>query len=133
MEKKVLSDIETIPALLDQSPGHLFQLEGGSEECQIKRIVFSGSNLDDSDRDCVVLKFGLIQDNTPDYNLEDIVIYSMLVTNNSTTLINETTTVRVPRGWYLTIWAETVGKIAMGAGTTCTANWNLQLNYKVLS
>ena len=133
MEKKVLSDTEIIPALLDTSPGHLFQLEGGLEECQIKRIVFSGSNRDGSDNDCISLKFGLVQDNTPDFNLEDIVIYSMLVTNNAVSLINETTTVRVPRGWYLVVWAETIAKINLGAGEQCVGDWHLQLNYKVLS
>ena len=133
MEKHLESDTETLIQTLSASTGTLFQLESGSEECQIKRIVFSGTNRDASAKDSMVLKFGLVQDNTPDLNLDDIVIYSMAVTNNSIGLINETTTVRVPRGWYLIVWAETIGKISLETGETCLVDWNLQLNYKVLS
>ena len=109
----------------------MYQLEDGDEECQIKRIVLSAT-LDDDD-DYAVIKLGLFQD-VPDINdldLESAVIYSCIVTNNAVSMINETTTVRVPRGWHLAVWTYSHGTV--GPTSSKNTDFNLQLNYKVLS
>ena len=135
MEKSVTSEVltATYGSNPDVSSPVLFQLEGGDEECQIKRIVLSGSNSDSSEHDYLSLRLALFQDApaTADLQLEEAVIYSIAITNNSTTLINETTTVRVPRGWTLALYF--VNPVALGAGETNYAYVNCQLNYKVLS
>ena len=135
MEKSITSELLTAAQAVnpDISLPVLFQLEGGDEECQIKRIVLSASLSDDSDDDYVSVRLALFQE-TPDItdlDLEEAIIYSMAVTNNSVTLINETTTVRVPRGWHLALYF--VNPNSLGVGQSNSAFVNCQLNYKVLS
>ena len=99
-----------------------FQLESGDEECQIKRIVFSGAGNNQG-----TAKIGLFQD-TPTVSsfTDDKIIYSMALNSGAVALINETTTVRVPRDWHLAI---------MVSSNTATIDFtiNTQLNYLVLS
>ena len=133
MEKFVESSRSTISGALDpnNSTPDLYQLEDGDEECQIKRIVLSAT-LDDDDN-YAVIKLGLYQDipTMADLDNQSAVIYSAIVTNNAVTLINETTTVRVPRGWHLAVW--TYSHANVGATSFKHTDFNLQLNYKVLS
>ena len=133
MEKNVTSNDITIVGAVDPhvSLPHLIQLEGGDEECQIKRIVLSGT-LDDAD-DWAVLKLGLYQEapSLSDLLSDSPVIYSVGLCNNNVSMINETTTVRVPRGWTLAVWIFDPNNV--GVGSTVKAYFNLQLNYKVLS
>ena len=133
MEKFVASDSNTIVGAIDpnNSTPSLFQLEDGDEECQIKRIVLSATGADADDFS--VVKLGLFQEvpGLADLDLESAVIYSCIVTNNAVSLINETTTVRVPRGWHLAVWAYSHDTV--GVADTVRLDFNLQLNYKVLS
>ena len=104
----------------------IFDLESGDEECQIKRIVWSGVAEGN-----FTFRFGLFQEATPvigDFltNNGSAVIYTTCTRNQF--LINETTTVRVPRGWTLAVLTEHHA----GANPEI-AGFTLQLNYKVLS
>ena len=135
MEKSINSEelVSTQAFDPDKSTPFLFQLEAGDEECQIKRIVLSGSMADTSQDDYISLRLALFQD-TPsqaDLDLEEAVIYSAVLCNNNVTLINETTTVRVPRGWHLALYF--VNPNSLGMGQFNHAYVNCQLNYKVLS
>ena len=99
-----------------------FQLENGEEECQVKRIVLSGAGNNQG-----IVKLGLFQD-TPTVTSfsDDKIIYSMAINSGAVGLINETTTVRVPRDWHLAI---------MVSSNTANLDFtiNTQLNYLVLS
>ena len=113
----------------------VFQLEGGTEECQIKRIVLSGVTKDAVDSEANSLRLGLFQEaptTASDLNLDEAVIYSIITTNNATTIVNETTTVRVPRGWYLALFGYSCTDLS-SSSDTYTIFYNCQLNYKVLS
>ena len=101
-----------------------YQLEQGDEECQIKRLVISGN----FDEPCLI-QLGLFQD-TPDagdFSADDgsATIYSVM--NKGRFLLNETTTVRVPRNWHLAVKVHNYG-----VGTT-NYQFCVQNNYKVLS
>ena len=132
MEKHIETG-RTLAAASEISAPTIFQLENGAEECQIKRIVLSGVTQDAGDSEANALKLGLFQESPSisDLSLQDAVIYSIITTNNAVALINETTTVRVPRGWYLAVWAES--PISQGTGDAFQVFFNCQLNYKVLS
>ena len=100
-----------------------WQLEGGLEECQIKRIVFSGNEL--GSEYGVTMKLGLFQkapSTTADFT-DDTVIYAMSFRNQQ--LINETTTVRVPQGWHIGLWIQN----NPGGTLPCTIGTSIQLNY----
>ena len=96
-------------------------LENGDEECQIKRIVLSIA----SQAQCRI-RLALFQD-TPTISTfsDDKVIYSMCSGVDSNALINETTTIRVPRGWHLAMLVDSLSSNSFFA--------NCQLNYLVLS
>ena len=99
-----------------------FTLEGGEEECQIKRIVLSATEL--SSEFGVTCKVGLFQKQPTtlaDFS-DDTIIYSMTYRNQQ--LINETTTVRVPQGWF-------IGTLLINNDpvNSAKASCNLQLNY----
>ena len=97
------------------------QLEGGDEECQIKRIVLSTA----SNNQCQV-KLGLFQDvPTIGSFSDDKAIYSTVGNASAIGIINETTTVRVPRDWHLAVMVDSIANVAFMV--------NLQLNYLVLS
>ena len=101
-----------------------YQLEGGQEECQIKRIVASLAI--SSSSELAQFKLGLFQDapsSAADFT-DDKIIYSFAATTGQQ-MINETTTVRVPRGWH-------IGALVFGVTTTSYFS-NVQLNYLVLS
>ena len=98
----------------------VFQLEGGEEECQIKRLVLSASELNSDFGGKLTL--GLFQ-KTPtiaDFT-DDVIIYTFAYRNQA--LLNETTTVRVPQGWF-------IGLLTENAGTT-PGNFqsSVQINY----
>ena len=74
-------------------------LENGEEECQIKRLVISSSE-HGSEFGCQ-LSLGLFQkqpSSAGDFT-QDTIIYTYTFRNQQ--LVNETTTIRVPQGWYL--------------------------------
>ena len=77
------------------------QLEMGEEECQIKRLVISFT----TDAAAAYLKVGLFQKPpaAADFT-DDTIIYSLIGKNQ--VWLNETTTVRVPQGWYIGILTE---------------------------
>ena len=102
---------------------YTFQLENGDEECQIKRLCLSIA----ANNQCRYA-FGLFQD-TPSVIAftDDKVIYSFCGNAGAVGLINETTTVRVPRGWHLAVMVTNQGSGAVDFTV------NTQLNYLVLS
>ena len=78
-----------------------YQLEGGDEECQIKRLVCSMGTSGNHGAFAVALAdvpFVTAADFT-----DNRIITDSEVGNNSTAQINHTTTIRVPRGWHLGI------------------------------
>ena len=103
----------------------VIQLEGGDEECQIKRIVFSGATTGAH----VSFQIGLFQDVpvAADFasNNGSAVFYAAVGAQQ--VLINETTTIRVPRDWYIGILGTNLGVVATDISIFT------QLNYKVLS
>ena len=97
-----------------------FQLEGGEEECQIKRIVLSTT----IDGGSGQVKIGLFQkqpSSSSDFS-DDTIIYSYVWRNQQ--LLNETTTVRVPQGWYIGVYLRN-----FPGPTAQDISCNLQLNY----
>ena len=121
MEKNV-STRSTITITGGGTDVHSLTLEGGEEECQIKRIVLSATEL--SSEYGVTCKVGLFQKQPTalaDFS-SDTIIYSMTYRNQQ--LINETTTVRVPQGWY-------IGTLLINNDPVNAAkvSVNLQLNY----
>ena len=100
-----------------------FQLEGGDEECQIKRIVLSLGNLDAVG----MVKLALNDEAFTNVNQfsDDRVLYTF--ESSGSGIINETTTVRVPRGWFLGIQVTNRTTAPMPYGMSC------QLNYLVIS
>ena len=111
-----------------------FQLEGGAEECQIKRLVLSMAKLPGSATGPGQLRFGLFQEqptNVSDF-VESATIYSFLIGEaGQPQILNETTTVRVPRGWYLGYIFT--NSIAVQPADSLMLSFNFQCNYKVLS
>ena len=102
-----------------------FQLEGGEEECQIKRIVLSSA----STSGIYHVKFALADEQFS--TLADFTdtrtIYAIRGTGPQ--LVNETTTIRVNRGDHLGILLDQSGVNSGNANAAAT----LQLNYLVLS
>ena len=100
---------------------HSWQLENGDEECQIKRIVLSMASGAQAR-----IRLALFQD-TPTIAefTNDKTIYSFVTAADGNGLINETTTIRVPRSWHLAILVDSLASNSFFA--------NCQLNYLVLS
>ena len=119
MEKK----IHTLPSISFAAGGESvdsFQLENGEEECQIKRIVLSTT----IDGNSGLVKIGLFQKQptaSADFS-DDTIIYSYVWRNQQ--LLNETTTVRVPQGWYIGVYLRN-----FPGPTAQDISCNLQLNY----
>ena len=114
--------IEFLPTVGFLANGHsisAFQLENGEEECQVKRIVLSVC----TELLPIQVKLGLFQKlpTSPGDFTDDTVIYSYVTRNQW--VLNETTTVRVPQGWYLAVQLLN----ANGAGQD--ASMNCQVNY----
>ena len=101
-----------------------FQLEGGDEECQIKRLCISASSADPIFVSVALADeaFAAVGDFT-----DNRLLYTF--TSTGPLVINETTTIRVPRGHYLGIL---VTAAASNPGVT-QANVVCQTNYLVLS
>ena len=102
-----------------------YQLEGGEEECQIKRIVLTAA----STSGVYFVKFALADEAFSaigDFT-DNRVIYSIIGTGPQ--IVNETTTIRVNRGDHLGILLQTSnvnsGSANLGA--------SVQTNYLVLS
>ena len=111
-----------------------WQLEGGDEECQIKRIVLSCTKAATSAPGPCQVRLGLFQEqptNVSDF-VESATIYSFLIGEaGQPQILNETTTVRVPRGWYLGYIFT--NSIAVQPADSLMLSFNFQCNYKVLS
>ena len=122
MEKNIVQLPGTVAAA--SADIHPFTLEGGEEECQIKRICWSTA----ADNQCVV-KLGLFQDSPSSIGdfTDDKIIYASVGNAGAVGIINETTTVRVPRNWTLAVAVINTGGSSVGYNTVC------QLNYLVLS
>ena len=122
MEKHI--DIQQIPTI---APGgtfvHSFDLEGGEEECQIKRIVLSTAA--NGNHAC---EWGLFQEPGPvsaDFtNKTSIAAYCARAQG----MIDRTTTIRVPRGWTLGVKLTNMNQNDSYDAAICT-----NLHYKVLS
>ena len=102
-----------------------FQIEGGEEECQIKRIVLSSA----STSGIYHVKFALADEafsTIADFT-DTRTIYAIRGTGPQ--LVNETTTIRVNRGDHLGILLDQSGVNSSAANAAAT----LQLNYLVLS
>ena len=123
IHKRMEKEIYTLPSINFLSGGDSvdsFQLEGGEEECQIKRIVLSTT----IDGGSGLVKIGLFQ-KQPTTNADfsdDTIIYSYTWRNQQ--LLNETTTVRVPQGWYIGVYL-----LNFAGGAAQHISCNLQLNY----
>ena len=97
-----------------------WQLENGEEECQVKRIVLSAT----AATDAIQVKIGLFQKLPTagsDFS-DDTVIYSFAMRNQM--LINETTTVRVPQGWFLAVLL-----LNPASSNAQEISFNCQINY----
>ena len=132
MEKQITSGARTGATGSEQIVGS-FQLENGDEECQIKRLVLSASKLPTSAPGLCQLRFGLFQEQPTQVTdfIESATIYSYIFDSGTPQILNETTTVRVPRGWYLGYIFNNL--IAVQPSETLQVGFNFQLNYKVLS
>ena len=132
MEKQITSGARTGAAGSEQVIGS-FQLENGDEECQIKRLVLSATKLPTSAPGPCQLRFGLFQEQPTQVTdfIESATIYSYIFDTGTPQILNETTTVRVPRGWYLGYIFNNL--IAVQPSETLQVGFNFQLNYKVLS
>ena len=102
-----------------------YQLEGGEEECQIKRIVLSAA----STSGVYLVKFALADEQfTSSSDFTDTrTIYAVRGTGPQ--IVNETTTIRVNRGDHLGILLSQSSVNSGNANAAAT----LQLNYLVLS
>ena len=111
------------PAVIAQT----LQPEGGSEEVQVKRIMFSAAEYGPG-APSAAYKLGLFQF-TPtisNFNEDDAIVISGAIGNQFTH--NETITMRVPEGWYVALLIE-----QLDAANTSDIAYSLQLNYKVLN
>ena len=124
MEHKSVSNQSPIAA--GATVVYSFQLEGGDEECQVKRLVLSCSMPGVN----AIVKWGLFQDQplaAGDFSDETLFAAA---TVQSQFLIDRTTTMRVPRGWY-------IGVLVQNVDTNTSAPRGIYdttfLHYKVLS
>ena len=122
MEKYI--NIQQIPTI---AAGGIFihdwQLEGGDEECQIKRIVLSSSANGNHS-----VEWGLFQEPNPvsaDFTGKTSIC---AFTARAQGMVDRTTTIRVPRGWTLGAKITNLEPSAAYAAAICT-----NLHYKVLS
>ena len=102
-----------------------FQIEGGEEECQIKRIVLSAA----STSGVYLVKFALADEqftSSSDFT-DNRTIYAFRGTGPQ--IVNKTTTIRVERGDHLGILLSQSSVNSGNANAAAT----LQLNYLVLS
>ena len=111
------------PGLLQ---AYAFQLEGGDEECQVKRLVLSAAMPGVMSR----VSWGLFQEQpTVAADFTDEALFAQ-ATAASQFLIDRTTTMRVPRGWW-------IGVLVQNVDTNTAAPRgiydNTFLHYKVLS
>ena len=105
---------------------HTFQLEGGDEECQVKRLILSMAT---GGVNCVI-KWGLFQEApATETDFTDETLFAAFA-GSSQQLIDRSTTMRVPRGWH-------IGILVMNKDTTSAAARGIVdctvLHYKVLS
>ena len=122
MEKHI--DIQNIPNIVAGSNFiHSFDLEGGEEECQIKRIVLSTSANGNHS-----VEWGLFQEPSPvsaDFTGKTSIC---AFTARAQGMVDRTTTIRVPRGWTLGVKFTNIEPAAAYGAGICT-----NLHYKVLS
>ena len=128
MEKHI--DISVLPVTANNSVVDSFQLEGGEEECQIKRIFMTATS-DGTHSGLYVCSFAIADEPFTDVGdfSDNRKITSGVMGPGNGFVWNETQTIRVPRGYYL-------GMIINGAsGNTGNEKvWSYaQVNYLVLS
>ena len=124
MEHKFV--ITTSPLAPGADVVHSFQLEGGDEECQVKRLVLSlaspGIN--------VLVKWGLFQEQpTVGSDFTDETLFAAAVSNDSL-IIDRTTTMRVPRGWFIGVFVQNYDTSTLNPRGAVDSTF---LHYKVLS
>ena len=124
MEHK--SEANTSPLAVGASVVYSFQLESGDEECQVKRLVLSAA------MPGVIAKisWGLFQEQpTAVADFTDETLFATACAA-SQFLIDRTTTMRVPRGWWIGVLVQNMDtNTAVPRGIfDCTF-----LHYKVLS
>ena len=124
MEHKSVSNQSPIAA--GATVVYSFQLEGGDEECQVKRLLLSAA----MPGVMAVIKGGLFQEQplgAADFTDETLFASACAA---SQFLIDRTTTMRVPRGWY-------IGVLVQNVDTNTSAPRGIYdttfLHYKVLS
>ena len=110
------------PAVIVQS----LQPEGGTEEVQVKRIMFSAAEIGAAKSAAFKLGLFQFQPTIANFNEDDAVVISGAIGNQFSH--NETITMRVPEGWYVALLLEQLDP----AGTS-DVTYSLQLNYKVLN
>ena len=105
---------------------HAFQLEGGDEECQVKRLLLSAA----MPGVMAVIKWGLFQEQplgAADFTDETLFASACAA---SQFLIDRTTTMRVPRGWWIGVLIQNVDTLSAAPRGIYD---NTFLHYKVLS
>ena len=110
------------PAIIVQS----LQPEGGSEEVQVKRIMFSAAARGSAESAAFKLGLFQFQPSVANFNEDDAIVISGAIGNQFAH--NETITMRVPEGWYVALLLE-----QLDATATSDVTYSLQLNYKVLN
>ena len=103
-----------------------FQLESGDEECQVKRLVLSAG------MPGVIAKisWGLFQEQptvAADFTPETLFAVAVAA---SQFLIDRTTTMRVPRGWWIGVLVQNVDTVSAAPRGIYESTF---LHYKVLS
>ena len=124
MEHKIVINGSPLPA--GGTTVYSFQLESGDEECQVKRLVLSASMPGVQ----ASVKWGLFQEQpAAPADFTDETLFAGAVAA-SQFLIDRTTTMRVPRGWW-------IGVLVQNLDTNTASPRGIQdctfLHYKVLS
>ena len=112
-----LQNVALAPGSVIELP---FQLEGGDEECQVKRLVLSAA----SDQNC---QYELYLGDEAMAGPQPIQRLISNFVSNGSGMINQTTTIRVPRDWHLLVRVTNVG------GVPGSFAGQVTLHYKVLS
>ena len=102
-----------------------FQLDGGTVEAQVKRIMFSAAEFAATGKQ-TKFKLGLFQftPTVADFNEDEAIVLSGAIGNQFAH--NETITMRVPKDWHIGI------QFIDGSGSS-NISCSVQLNYKVLN
>ena len=117
---------ESAPLGSGASTVYSYQLEGGDEECQVKRLVLSCSMPGVS----IICKWGLFQEEPTTYaDFTNETLFATAIAA-SQFLIDRTTTMRVPRGWWIGLMVQ---NLDTNTAAPRGAHPVTFLHYKVLS